>query len=283
MSHPESHVHRTRRSIMLAALVCAPTLVLARRQSAAVARPDYAVADSAGVAALQSGDARQALASFQRSLVLRRRPVAMYNVGASYARLSIRDSALQWLDSASIYGINSVAQYRDDDDLKSLRGSPEFDALLARVQKRFAPCTEKAENRLFDFWAGDWDVRPSGGGPIVGHSVVQRVSGDCALLENWEAGNGTTGKSLNAWNAETKSWQQYWVGQGGVVTSYLTSHWDGPTIVFEATQQLGTQPALVRLSFTPLAPDQVRQHGEQSTDGGHAWVTTYDFTYYRRR
>ena len=38
----------------------------------------------------------------------------------------------------------------------------------------------------------------------------------------------------------------------------------------------------VRLSFTPLAPNRVRQHAENSTDGGATWTTVYDFLYLRQ-
>jgi hypothetical protein len=38
-----------------------------------------------------------------------------------------------------------------------------------------------------------------------------------------------------------------------------------------------------RLTFTPVNDTTVRQHGEQSTDNGATWTTTYDFYYYRRR
>ena len=39
----------------------------------------------------------------------------------------------------------------------------------------------------------------------------------------------------------------------------------------------------LRMSFFNLAPGQVRQLGEQSTDDGVAWVTTFDLNYVRRK
>jgi len=38
----------------------------------------------------------------------------------------------------------------------------------------------------------------------------------------------------------------------------------------------------VRLTFTPIDKDTVRQHSELSEDGGQTWKTEYDFYYHRR-
>jgi hypothetical protein len=39
----------------------------------------------------------------------------------------------------------------------------------------------------------------------------------------------------------------------------------------------------MRLTFTPVDSNTVRQHGESSTDGGATWTTTYDLLYHRKR
>ncbi len=95
---------------------------------------------------------------------------------------------------------------------------------------------------------------------------------------------GPTGKSLNAYNPQTHQWQQYWVGQGGLVTEYRESEWNGKSLSFIARPPASADsvPAL-RLTFTPLDDGSVRQHGEQSIDGGKTWTTAYDFFYRRRR
>ena len=36
---------------------------------------------------------------------------------------------------------------------------------------------------------------------------------------------------------------------------------------------------LVRMSYSKNADGSVRQHGEQSTDEGKTWATSFDFTY----
>jgi len=144
-----------------------------------------------------------------------------------------------------------------------------------------APCRSDLNRRRLDFWIGDWNVETRGGQP-AGQSSVERVSGGCALLENWTAPNGSTGKSLNTYNPEVGHWQQFWVGQFGAVTEYRDSEWRGDTLVFHAVSRpVGGKETLVRLSFAPLADGRVRQFGEQSTDAGKTWTVGYEL-FYRR-
>lgn len=144
------------------------------------------------------------------------------------------------------------------------------------------PCAADSNARRFDFWIGDWDVQTPQGQP-AGRNVIERVSGGCALLENWTAPNGSTGKSLNTWNRRLRRWQQYWVGQFGDVTEFRESEWVGPSLVYYADDALPDGSAIRRrLTFTPIARDTVRQHGERSADGGRTWTTEYDLRYVRR-
>jgi hypothetical protein len=131
--------------------------------------------------------------------------------------------------------------------------------------------------------ASQWDVTTKGG-TRVGASVVQSVSGGCALLENWTSARGGQGKSLNSFNPAVGQWQQYWIGQDGNPTEFRESTWEGASIVLRAhAPASGTTPATEqRLTFSPLDSATVRQHGETSTDGGATWTTTYDFYYHRK-
>jgi hypothetical protein len=145
------------------------------------------------------------------------------------------------------------------------------------------PCADAAERHRFDFWIGEWDVTTKGG-THVGASAVQSVSGGCALLENWTSANGGHGKSLNAYNPAIGQWQQYWIGQDGNPTEFRESTWEGASIVLRAHSPAAAKtPATEqRLTFSPVDSATVRQHGENSTDGGATWTTTYDFYYHRK-
>ena len=153
------------------------------------------------------------------------------------------------------------------------------------AQRAPTPCVEAAERHRFDFWIGEWEVTAQQGGTRVGSSVIQSVSGGCALLENWTSARGGQGKSLNAYNPAVGQWQQYWIGQDGNPTEFRESSWSGPSIVFRAhAAATGTTPATEqRLTFTPVDSVTVRQHGETSTDGGATWKTQYDFYYHRKK
>jgi hypothetical protein len=236
-----------------------------------------------GIAASSAGESRRALEAFGKAFALAQNPTAAYNIGAMHARIGQRDSALVWLDSAVKIGFVAVPQFHSDPDLASVRSDPRFARVVAAAERAFYPCRAHPEARRFDFWIGEWDVQNTAGQP-VGKSSIQLISGDCGLLENWTDARGGTGKSINAYNPATRSWQQFWVGQFGGVTEYRESTWSGSTLVFTArgARPDGT-PVLQRLSFTPISAGKVRQHGELSTDGGSTWTTGYDFTYVRQK
>jgi len=144
------------------------------------------------------------------------------------------------------------------------------------------PCAGNPDRRRFDFWIGEWEVTTPDG-HAVGSSSVQSMAGACGLLENWTASNGTTGKSLNAFNPVARQWQQYRVGQGGAVTEYRESEWHDGSLSLVARPTAASGQPTQRLTFTPVNDSTVRQHGELSKDGGSTWTTSYDFYYHRRR
>ncbi len=146
-----------------------------------------------------------------------------------------------------------------------------------------APCKSDSTYRKFDFWVGSWTVTPAGATQQVGTSRIDVVSGGCALLENWRDARGGEGKSLNTYDPALRQWRQFWVGQQGGVTDYARSEWNGSTISFYADVPAanGRPKATMRLSFTPISRDEVRQLGEISTDDGKTWKTQYDFHYHR--
>jgi hypothetical protein len=143
-----------------------------------------------------------------------------------------------------------------------------------------APCANDPERHRFDFWIGEWTVTTKTGG-VAGSSVIESVSGGCALLENWTSLSGGRGKSLNAYNPQTRQWQQYWIGQDGAVSEFRTSEFKDGTMVFFIKDE--SKPnSIDRLTFTPLDSATVRQHSESSSDGGKSWTTQYDFYYHRK-
>ena len=224
-----------------------------------------------------------AASSFEKANAVQRMPLAQYNAAAAHARAGALDAAMTWLDSAVTTRGATPDLLESDEDMAPLRKDPRFTALLERARRSAFPCMYSDEARRFDFWVGEWDVRAPAG-PVVGRSAVERVSGGCALLENWTPlRGGGSGKSLTAYNAALKQWQQYWVGHAGGVTEYRRGEWRDSTLVLMGEGQNAQGAAmLVRLQFTLMPGGIVRQYGDQSTDGGKTWTTGYDLFYHRR-
>ncbi len=211
--------------------------------------------------------------------------VARYNLACAFARSGRRDSALATLHGLVDRGYRQAAQLEADADFESLRADSGFRAILERARRNAEPCAYRSESRQFDFWIGEWDVfDPTRGMGRAGSSRIERILGQCVLLENWTGALGGSGKSFNLWNPDTGCWQQTWVDDSGRATYYDRSRIEGASIVFLADAKgPGGAPLLLRLTFTPLGPDEVRQWGENSSDGGATWTTAYDLLYRRRR
>lgn len=137
-----------------------------------------------------------------------------------------------------------------------------------------------SEARQFDFWIGEWDVT-NPAGKLAGTNKIESIAAGAGLLENWTGATGFTGRSLNAWNAARKQWQQYWVGSDGGVLELVGGIVEG-RMVLSAEREVRGQRRLERITWTPHADGTVRQHWEQSTDGGKTWTTAFDGLYRKR-
>ncbi len=147
-------------------------------------------------------------------------------------------------------------------------------------------CTD-ANHRAFDFWLGEWEVRPTGTQTVVATSVIARAAGECAIQETYHQtlGRGGApmsyrGSSLSVFDqAGGGKWRQFYVDSGGAVTVFEGEAKDG-AMVLDAPGRAG---AIQRMTLAPQADGSVRQWGQTSTDGGATWSAGgYDFTYRRR-
>jgi hypothetical protein len=153
-------------------------------------------------------------------------------------------------------------------------------SLPARAQGNTpAPCTSP-EFHQFDFWIGRWTVADSTGKQI-GSSEVMSVAGGCGLLENWQAVNGGSGKSLNMYERSPGHWTQTWVGSGGAILR-LSGGLRNESMVLEDDRVTARGPLKDRITWAPLPDGRVRQTWDVSTDGGATWQKTFDGYYTRR-
>ena len=90
------------------------------------------------------------------------------------------------------------------------------------------------ESHQFDFWIGDWNVIDPAGN-VAGHNRIEAIVGGCAISENWDSTAGNRGKSYNAYDAQSKTWQQFWVdARGGVL--HLSGGLEGRSMVLRSTR-----------------------------------------------
>ena len=236
----------------------------------------------ASLAALKDNAA--AADAFEHSAAIGHQIFAMYNAGAMRARLGQSERALAWLDSSIAAGFSGDSLLRNDPDFAALRADAHFQRIVSAAERAFRPCVSRPESHLFDFWIGEWDVRNTQNQP-AGRSSVRQILSQCVIFENWTDGLGGEGKSFNAYNADLAMWQQFWTDQYGRVTEYRQSE-KMPEGGLRFTAQQKTRqgkPSVVRMTFTPLDHDTVRQMGETSLDGGKTWTTSFDLYYHRKQ
>ena len=139
------------------------------------------------------------------------------------------------------------------------------------------PCATP-DHRAFDFWVGEWDVTPYGGGPLVAHSKIEALYSGCAIRENWMPLKGSDGGSLS--NFDSGRWHQIWVDSSGARVVFegrytgnamvLTGNWPGVA---------NGKDGLVRMTYTREPNGAVRQKGDVTTDNGATWSPSFDFLY----
>lgn len=222
-----------------------------------------------------------AVRALQEVVGLAQDPNAMYNIACSYALAGKPDDALEWLEKSVASNVSPFVFPERDVDLESLYELARFKEIVKALDRKRRPCQYSADARQFDFWLGSWDVfNPQG--QQAGTSEIVSVSEGCGILEQWKNRGGTTGTSLNFYDAATKKWYQYWMGATGVATRYEGKYSDG-AMRFQSESLRGGTKTLLRLTFFNIDANTVRQFAEQSADEGKTWTVSYDFNYVRRK
>jgi hypothetical protein len=256
-------------------------------QSGAVQTSPAGAALAEGVRRHDSGAPAEAIAFFKEAIRLGFLPAVQprFRLVRAYARSGQPDLALAELESLAAAGFANITALALP-DLDTLRPTPRFQAVEKRVNLNARPCAADANYRAFDFWIGEWDVQPTGAAraPLGSGAtnVVERQLDGCVIQENWAPIGGVgAGKSFNTYNSVTKQWEQYYVDARGTITHYKgTFHADGH-LYFEA-DQFGTTNK-IRMTFFNQGPNQVRQLGQTSADGGKTWTVSFDLTYMRKK
>lgn len=151
--------------------------------------------------------------------------------------------------------------------------------LMSQQQQPPPPPLEASQ---FDFWIGDWEVTQPNG-KVAGYNSIVAINGGRALLENWTSAAGNfAGKSLNSYDVSAKKWKQFWVDTTGLVLEISGGIVDGKMVLTGKTLNATGGEVQQRITWTPNEDGSVRQHWEQSSDGGKTWTTAFDGHYVRK-
>ena len=145
------------------------------------------------------------------------------------------------------------------------------------------PTCDTPADRSFDFWLGSWTVTDNADGKAAGENVILRVSNGCALLENWTAADGGSGRSINYFDPSDGRWHQTWVGAGRSILVLSGSFADGAMDLRGSRRGADDAARIHRIRWFPGADGSVRQWWQVSADDGRTWTTAFDGKYVRKR
>jgi hypothetical protein len=134
------------------------------------------------------------------------------------------------------------------------------------------------EHRQFDFWLGDWDVKGPKGN-LVGTNLITLELGGCVLQEHWTNTQGNRGSSFNIFSNSDQKWHQAWVDDGGTFLNLIGEFKDGKMVLVNDAPVVTDR---ITWNLVDGDKDRVRQHWEQSQDGGKTWTTAFDGLYVRK-
>lgn len=152
-------------------------------------------------------------------------------------------------------------------------------ATTAGVAQQSAPC-DSDRHRDFDFWVGEWTVTGPGDA-VLGSNRIERISGGCALLENWDGARGSSGKSINFFDPATASWHQVWVGAGAILRLEGGLEEAGRMVLTGGPRESDGGTIVDRITWTLQSDGSVVQLWEISPVGQTAWQPAFRGVYRR--
>jgi tetratricopeptide (TPR) repeat protein len=236
----------------------------------------------------------EALKDYSQSLSSKPSPflrsVVESRIAEVYSRLQNTGLSLQHLDSAARAGFFNTSELDTSRDFDFVRNDGRFKDLYRQVYTNAYPCSADEKAREFDFWIGEWDVFNAATNSLAGHSLIQKISGGCALLENYNSTiRAYEGKSINYYEGSIGKWEQVWVGSSGVenpvkdMQHFVEGEYKDGAMRFVFETMVNGQKATGRFIFYNLGADKVRQYQETSTDGGKTFQVGYDLIYIRKK
>lgn len=216
----------------------------------------------------------------EKAFTISPNPIFAQFLAKAYARLGNKEKAYEVLDKSLTMGGIKPDALSTDKDFDVIKTEQRFKDLLQKQDVAANPCKASPEFRQFDFWIGEWDVK-NPQGVVVGSSSIQLILGSCVIFESWST-PVMNGKSFNIYDSTDRKWHQSWADDKSTFKHYVGEIKDGKMVYLNEATANGKK-TLARMTFSKLANGDVRQHGENSTDDGKTWTTTFDLTYMRKK
>lgn len=205
-----------------------------------------------------------------------------YLAGLRNAQAGDVEAAFDWLESAVEAGHGNFSLLQSDPSFADLRADPRYSPLEERADRNARPCAYSEAHRAFDFWVGEWEVTNTAG-QVAGTNSIQPAEGGCVLVERWTGATGSTGMSVNYYDPAGDRWVQQWVAPGGTLIDIEGGLNDeGEMVLVGTLTTVAGDVRPFRGTWTPLPDGRVRQHFEQSTDGGATWAPWFNGLYVPR-
>jgi hypothetical protein len=237
-----------------------------------------------GAALQEQGKAADALQALAKATGVMPARVA-FREARAHAQLGDLGAAFAALDRAVAGGFAQVQTLETTAEFKQLRTDPRYPKLLQNIDARVRPCMHDPKYREFDFWVGEWDVRPTGqpAAPPSRSKISKDLQG-CVVFEDYTAvGGGYWGKSFNIYDRASKRWSQRYVDSSGALLHFDGEVRDGNLYYTGENFNPQGQKVQDKLTFFKLPNGHVRQVWEQSADQGKTWTTIFDGDYSPRK
>jgi uncharacterized protein (TIGR02246 family) len=255
----------------------------------AAAYPSHAMSRfRVGVSLMELGRLTEAEASLREGERLGILPgQAAFRLAQVLAEQGKRDAAVAELQRGVANGlVLAPSALESDVHLRSLNGHQKWADVMSAFDAVARPCLHDQRFREFDFWIGDWDVRPTGQPPTgpPSRNTVTLENNGCVVVEHWTGAGGSVGQSFNIFDRSIGLWRQTWVDNIGGQHDYRGSLEDGNMVFTGDTPMPNGRRGRVptRLTFFHVSKDSVRQYSELSIDSGKTWRVGYDLMYVRR-
>ncbi len=233
-----------------------------------------------GMTLLNLSRTAEAITNLEAAMAVAPNPVFALAAARAYARTGNTEKMYAVLEQSLPLGGIAPESLTGEKDFQAFKTDAKFADFVKRSDMTVNPCKARPEFRQFDFWIGEW-LPKNAQGVTVGTSSIQLILGSCIIFENWET-PVSAGKSFNVYDVRDGKWHQTWVDAKGLMTHYVGGLVDGKMVLDSESIQNGRK-VIARMTFSKLPGGDVRQHGENSSDEGKTWTTTFDFTYVRKR